>query len=115
MSQPPLSILILGLTPSILNSINNRLLARGVDATSLAVTNSSSSDAEIIRIASSKNWSGLMIGYGVRNNHEWFERLMQIIQNANPNIPLIHHEGPNDAENAIERHFNIQLPSSTAQ
>jgi hypothetical protein len=115
MSQSPLSILGLGLTPSLVNSVNNRLCARGIDATSLVVTNSSASDAEVARVASSKNWSGLFVGYGVRHDREWFERLMQIIHNANPSIPLIDHRGPDDAENAIERHFNIRLPLTTSQ
>ncbi|CAF0928295.1 unnamed protein product [Adineta steineri] len=112
--QHSLSILVLGLTPSILDSIDNRLIARGIDAKSLAVTNTSSADAEIARVASSKNWNGVIVGYGVRNDSEWFERLMQIIHNANPNIVLIHHNGPDDVENAIERHFNIQLPLITS-
>jgi hypothetical protein len=113
MSQPPLSILALGITPAIVHSVNNRLLAQGIDATSLVVTNTPSSDAEIARVASSKNWSGLMVGYGIRGDREWFKRIIQIIHSANPNIPLIHHEGPGDAENAIERHFNVRLPLKT--
>jgi hypothetical protein len=114
MSQPPLSILALGITPDIVYSVNNRLRAQGVDATSLVITNKSSSDAEIARVASSKNWNGLMVGYGIRNDAEWFKRVIQIIHYANPNIPLIDHRGPSDAENAIERHFNVRLPLKTA-
>jgi ketosteroid isomerase-like protein len=113
MSQPPLSILALGITPQLVYSVNNRLRAQGVDATSLVITNTFSSDAEIARVASSKNWSGLMVGYGVRNDRQWFKRVIQIIHDANPNIPLIDHHGPNDAENAIERHFNVRLPIKT--
>jgi hypothetical protein len=113
MSQPPLSILALGITPQIVYSVNDRLLAQGIDAKSLVITNTSSSDAEIARVASSKNWSGFMVGYGVRSDREWFERVVQIIHHANPNISLIHHHGPNDAENAIERHFNVRLPIKT--
>ncbi len=113
MSQPPLSILALGITPAIVHSVNNRLLAQGIDATSLVVTNTPSSDAEITRVASSKNWSGLMVGYGIRGDREWFKRIIQIIHHANPNIPLIDHQGPGDAENAIERHFNVRLPLKT--
>ena len=113
MNQPPLSILALRITPSIVSSVNDRLLAQGVDATSLVVTNTSSSDAEIIRVVSSKNWSGLMVGYGVRNDSEWFKRVVQIIHDANPKIQLIHHEVPGDGENAIERHFKVRLPLET--
>ncbi len=113
MSQPPLSILALGITPNIVYSVNNRLLAQGVDATSLVIANTSSSDAEIARVAKSKNWSGFMVGYGIRNDREWFKRVVQIIHYANPNIPLINHQGPSDAENAIERHFNVRLPLKT--
>jgi len=110
MSQPRLSILALGLSPNTVQSVNNRLLAQGIDATSLVVTNTASSDAQIARVASSKNFSGLLVGYGVRGDPEWFRRVLQVIHSANPNIQLIHHEGPSDAERAIERHFNVQLP-----
>ena len=110
MSQLSLSILAFGLTPSLVQAVNKRLLAQGIDATSLAISNTASSDAEISRIASSKNWSGMLIGYGIRHDQEWFERVLEIVHKANPKIPLINHHGPSDAENAIERHFHVRLP-----
>lgn len=110
MSQPPLSILAFGMSPNLVQAVNNRLLAQGIDATSLAISNTASSDADIYRIASSKNWSGMLVGYGIRHEQEWFERVLQIVHKANPKIPLIHHRGPSDAESAIERHFHVRLP-----
>jgi hypothetical protein len=110
MSQSSLSILLMGLSPSLVDSVKNRLFARGVNMEGLVVTNTPWSDAEIARIVSSKNWSGIIIGYGVQMNREMYERVVQIVQRVNPNIPLLHHAGSDDAENAIERHFNIRLP-----
>jgi hypothetical protein len=110
MSQPRLSILALGHAPNIVHSVNNRLLAQGIDATSLVITNTASSDAEIARVASSKNFSGLMVGHFVQSDPGWFQRVLQVIHSANPNIQLIHQQGPHDAERAIERHFNVRLP-----
>jgi hypothetical protein len=114
MSQSSLSILTFGVDPKTAQSVSDRLRNKGVDAESLAVSNTPESDAEIARIVSSKNWNGFMVGNAVRQNTEWFERVKQIISNINPNIPLVYNNGPNDVENAIERHFNIQLPLTTA-
>jgi UDP-N-acetyl-D-mannosaminuronic acid transferase (WecB/TagA/CpsF family) len=108
-----LSILVFGLDPKTAQSVNDRLHARGVDSDAVAVSDTPESDAEIVRLVSSKNWNGLIVGYGVRKQNKWFERVMQIVTSTNPNVPLIHTEGPTDAENAIERHFNIQLPQTT--
>lgn len=110
MSQPSLSILTLGITTSIAQSVNSRLLALGIDATSLVLANTPSSDAELARVVSSKTWSGVIVGYGVQRDPIWFEHVMQVIRQANPNVPLIHHDGPGDVESAIERHFNVKLP-----
>ncbi|UJR11275.1 hypothetical protein I4U23_015457 [Adineta vaga] len=95
---------------SILDSVKNRLVVQGIDVGTLAVTNEPSCDNEIARIASSKDWNGVIVGYGVRNDTDWFERVLQIIHSANPNISLIDHKNPDDVENAIERHYNIRLP-----
>ena len=110
MSQPPLSILAFGIDSHLVSTVNNRLRAQGIDAESLAISNTPSSDAEIAQIVRSKNWNGFFVGYGVRHDRQWFERVKRIVHDANPNIPLIHHEGPSDAERAIERHFNVRLP-----
>ena len=115
MSQTSLSILAFGISPNLVDAVNDRLLAQGIDAKSLAISNTASSDAEISRIASSKNWSGMLVGYGVRHDQQWFERVLRIVQQANPKIPLIDHRGPSDAEKAIERHFHVKLPLTTIQ
>ena len=101
---------MLGLSPSIVHSVNDRVRAQGVDSKSIAISNTSTCDAEISRIVRSKNWNGLFIGYGVRQDQKWYERVLKIVHEANPNLPLIQHNGPSDVENAIERHFNVRLP-----
>ena len=110
MSQPSLSILLLGMSPYLVHTVTNRLRAQGIDVGSIVVTNSLSSDAEVARLVSSKNWNGFIIGKGVESYREWYQRLLQIIHNINPNIPMIHSRGPDDGENAIERQFNVRLP-----
>ncbi len=113
MNQSSLSILIFGVEAKLAQSVSDRLRGKGIDADSLGVSNTPESDAEIARIVSSKNWNGLIVGNAVRENPEWFERVKQIVNNVNPNIPVVYNNGPNDVENAIERHFNVQLPLTT--
>jgi UDP-N-acetyl-D-mannosaminuronic acid transferase (WecB/TagA/CpsF family) len=114
MSQSSLKILILGVDVKITDSATAQLRAQGIDADSLAISNTPESDAAIARIVDSKNWNGLIVGHGVRQNHEWFERVMRIINNTKPNIALIQTKDRNDVENAIEHHFNIKLPLTKA-
>jgi hypothetical protein len=43
----------------------------------------------------------------------WFERVIQIVKNANPYVPRLDIRGPDDAENAIFRQFGVKLPLAT--
>ena len=110
MSRPPLSIVIFGMDPNTAHRVSSRLCARGINAESCVVSNTFTSDTEIASVLNSKNWDGIVIGLGVQKRLEWYERVVKIIKNTDPNVPLIQHEGPSDLENAIERHFKIQLP-----
>jgi hypothetical protein len=110
MSQPSLYIATFGIDQETARRVRDRFSARGIDGESYVVSNTPASDTEIASIMTSKNWDGLMIGLGIQKNREWYERVVQIVKNANPNVPIIQHEGAKDLENAIERHFKIQLP-----
>jgi UDP-N-acetyl-D-mannosaminuronic acid transferase (WecB/TagA/CpsF family) len=110
MTRPALRIVTFGIAQHTARQVSDRLCARGIDAESHVVSNTPAGDAEIARVLTSKKWDGLMIGLGVQKQPEWYERVVEVVKNANPNVPLIQHEGPNDLENAIERHFKIQLP-----
>jgi hypothetical protein len=110
MNQTPLSIVTFGVDQNTARRVKDRLCARGINAESYVVSNTPTSDAEIANIVTSKNWDGLIIGFGVQKDRPWYERILEVIKKANPNLPLIHHQGPDDLENAIERHFKIQLP-----
>lgn len=113
MTQTPLSIVTFGVDQNTAQQVRNRLRARGINADSYVVFNTPTSDAEIATIVASKKWDGLIIGFGVQKERPWFERVLQLIKNANPNVPMIQHQGPNDLEHAIERHFGIQLPPNS--
>ena len=113
MTQTPLSIVTFGVDQNTARGVQDRLCARGINAESYVVSNTATSDDEITNILTSKKWDGLIIGFGVQKDRQWFERVQEIVKKANSNLPLIHHQGPNDLENAIERHFNIQLPPAT--
>ncbi|CAF0797230.1 unnamed protein product [Adineta steineri] len=112
--KSPLRILTFGVSESTARGVNDRLRSRGIDAESHVVSNTPTSDAEIANILTSKHWDGFLVGYGVRIEPEWFERLQQVAKNANPDVPLINHKTIDDLENSIEHHFNIQLPPATA-
>src|SRR4051812_34751543 len=110
MSQSSINILIFGIDAKVANSASVRLRAQGIDADSLAISNTPESDTEIARIVNSEHWDGLIVGHGVRQDQKWFERVMRIVNDTKPNISLIESKGPNDVENAIERHFKVKLP-----
>ncbi|CAF1381161.1 unnamed protein product [Didymodactylos carnosus] len=94
-------------------SVSDELRLKGIDAKGIVVINSSDGDKEIAQVVKEKNWDGLLIGGGVRSNPEWLDRIVKIVNDSNPNVKIIDHNGPKDVENAIERHFNIKLPLST--
>ncbi|CAF1599212.1 unnamed protein product [Didymodactylos carnosus] len=100
----------MGITPSLVHSINNDLVSKGVDAKGLVVTNTPACDAEIARVVKEKDWNGLFIGYGVRHDQQWFDRIINVVNQSNPKVKLLHHNGPSDVQNAIERHFHVKLP-----
>jgi hypothetical protein len=110
MNHSPLNILIFGVEVKLAQSVSQRLRGKGIDTDSLGVSNTPERDAGIARTVSSKNWSDLIVGNGVRENSEWFERVKKIVNNVNSTISVVYNNGPNDVENAIERHFNVQLP-----
>ena len=110
MNQTPLSIVTFGVDQTTACRVQDLLRARGINAESYVVSNTATSDDEIKIILTSKKWDGLIIGLGVQKDRQWFKRVQEIVKNANPNVPLIQHKGVSDLENAIERHFNIQLP-----
>ena len=105
-----LSVLVFGIDSTVTDKVSARLQSQGVDARSLAISNTPESDAEIQRVAGEKNWSGLIVGHGVRQDQEWFERVMKIVNEVNSNISTVNTKGPDDVENAIERHFDVKLP-----
>jgi hypothetical protein len=109
MNQTPLSIVTFGVDQNTARRVSDRLCARGINAESYVISNTATSDAEIANILTSKKWDGLIIGLGVQKDRPWFERIVEVVNKANPNLPLIHHQGPNDLEDAIKRHFKIQL------
>jgi hypothetical protein len=112
MSRSSLKILIFGVDVKSTDSIRNQLRAQGIDADSLTISNTRTSDTAIRRIVDSKNWDGLIVDNSVRQDDEWFERVMNIVNNSKSKISLIQSKGPNDVQNAIERHFNVKLVGS---
>jgi hypothetical protein len=110
MNQTPLSIVTFGVDQNTARQVKDRLCTRGINAESYVVSNTPTSDTEIANILTSKKWDGFIIGLGVQKDLQWFERVLEVVKKANPNVPLIHHQGPNDLENVIERHFKIRLP-----
>ncbi|UJR14295.1 hypothetical protein I4U23_001285 [Adineta vaga] len=102
-----LNILIFGVDNQVTDGVSNRLRSQGIQAESLVISNTQESDTEIERILRSKDWNGLIVGHGVRQDQEWFERIMNIVNTTNPNVSIINTKGPDDVENAIERYFNV--------
>jgi hypothetical protein len=80
---------------------------QGVDASYFTVSNTSDGNAEVARAVSSRNWSCWIVGLGLTQDRAWFERLIQIVKNTNPHVPLLDIRGPGDVENAILRHLLV--------
>jgi hypothetical protein len=74
MSRSSLKILIFGVDVKSTDSIRNQLRAQGIDADSLTISNTRTSDTAIRRIVDSKNWDGLIVDNSVRQDDEWFEQ-----------------------------------------
>ena len=109
MSQTSLSIVIFGIDKNLLQQGSDRLCAKGINAESYVVSNTPSSDAEIASIISCKKWDGLIIGRGVQKDLTWYERILEIVKKANPNVAVIDRQDSDDFKSAVERQFNIQL------
>jgi CO dehydrogenase/acetyl-CoA synthase epsilon subunit len=110
MSQFSLRIVMFSDDPDTAQRVSNRLHEYGIHAEAYVVSNTPTSDAEIASVLTSKNLDGVIIDCGIQEDPEWYERVVKIIKTANPHVFLIHNEGPDDIENAIESHFKIQLP-----
>jgi dTDP-4-dehydrorhamnose reductase len=110
MSQSSLKILILGKDPQVGQEGATQLSAQGVDAASLAITDTRESDVAIANIAGSKKWDGLVLSKAVQDDNVWFERVLQVVKKSNPNIKLIQYKDRSDVPSAIERQFNVKLP-----
>ena len=113
MSASVLRIVTFGIDHNIARRVCDQLRARSIDAESYVVENTPASDSEIASILKAKQWDGLIIGRGVQENHAWYERVLDIAKDANPNVPLIRNEGHKDLIGDIERHFKIQLPPAS--
>ncbi|CAF1408077.1 unnamed protein product, partial [Didymodactylos carnosus] len=59
-------------------------VCKSVDAKGLVVTNTPACDAEIARVVKEKDWNGLFIGYGVRHDQQWFDRIINVVNQSNP-------------------------------
>ena len=47
-----------------------------------------------------------MVRSGLRQDRAWFERMMRIVKNINPNILMLDYYGLDDVENAIFRQLD---------
>jgi hypothetical protein len=82
----PLSLLSFGCSPTIARAFEDRMCSQDVDATALVIENKPVGDAEIARSITSRNWSCWMVGPGLMQDRVWFERVIKIVKNTNPNI-----------------------------
>ena len=112
-SRTSLSLLSFGCSPTIARAFQERMRNQGVDATSLAISNTPEGDAEIVRGITSRDWSCWMVGLGLMQDRVWFERVMTIVKTANPHVPMLDIHGPGDVENAIVRQLGVKLPLAT--
>ena len=87
--------------------------SQGVDATCLTISYTPAGDAEVARNISSRNWSCWVVGLGLMQDRAWFERLIQVVKNANPQMTLLDIRDPGDVENAILRQLGVRLPLAT--
>jgi hypothetical protein len=70
MSQSSLKMLIFGIDVKVADRLVLDFVLKGIDADSLAVSNTPESDIAIGNIVDSKDWDRLIVGNGVRQDHK---------------------------------------------
>ena len=103
-------ILHMGCTPSIVYPLNERLLELGLEGSvGLVVADNEKTYRQLSELVRSEHFDGFFVGYGVRGNRAWFEKVLATVAEADPNLPLLDHKGPSDLISAIERQFNVKI------
>lgn len=100
----------MGCTPSIVYPLNQQLVDLGLEGSvGLVVADNEQTYSELTRVVKSHRFDGFVVGFGVRGNRPWFQKVLATVASADPNLPLLEHRGPSDLIPAIERHFNLKL------
>jgi UDP-N-acetyl-D-mannosaminuronic acid transferase (WecB/TagA/CpsF family) len=92
-NEKPLTILTMGCTPSLVYGIKAELdQYPGLRTVAIPISDSKESEAEIANACKNNDLDAIFVGYGVRGNPQWFQRVQSVLA-QNTKAPIVKHAG----------------------